>query len=114
MIDGGWIETMKLKIARGFERGASGLGDFAHTPLDEIENLEGQRSDRAFDLTKLRQHIIGLTGMNHRYRDNGRIRGTCVSANDGLEGLHHLTRDGHRVDARVRECRVRAFTADDD
>jgi hypothetical protein len=101
-VDGGRVVAHELELALRVVRRAGVLGDLLHALLDQVEHLEREGAHRALQLAAVGDDVGGLAGMDHGDRDDAGVDRLLVAADDGLEGLHHLAGDGHRVDAVVR------------
>ena len=113
-VDGGRVVAVEVELAARAHGGAHAFGDFLHALLDQVEHLEGEGAHRALDLARIGDHVGGFAGVDHGDGDHARVHRLLVAREDGLEGLHDLAGDGHRVAAHVRQRRVAALAADGD
>ncbi len=90
------------------------LGHVAHALLDHVQHLNGEGAHRALKHAVVRHHVGGFTGVDHGHRNHTGVHRFLVACDDGLEGLHHLAGNGHRVDAVVGQRGVAALAPDGD
>ncbi len=79
--------------------------------FDQVQHLDAEGAHRALQLAEVGYHIGGFAGVDHGDRDDARIHGFLVAADDVLEALHHLAGHRHRVCAEVRHRGVAALAA---
>ena len=106
VVEGGWVIAFELKGALALKGGAQVLRQVAHAPLNHVEHLFGEGAYGTSQLTAVRDHVGGLTRMDHGDGDDASINGFFIAGDDGLKGLNELTSDENRVYAVVREGSV--------
>ena len=110
-VDGRRVIAHKFKAAVHTKRLRCVHGHLAHAQLNHVQHFNRERAHCTLQLHAIRDHISGLSGVNHRDRDHARINRLFVTANDGLKGLHHLASHRHRVQPVVWHGGVAPFAA---
>mmetsp|Transcript_70481 Transcript_70481/g.166212 ORF Transcript_70481/g.166212 Transcript_70481/m.166212 type:complete len:304 (+) Transcript_70481:1718-2629(+) len=114
MVDGRRVVAAELELGAQLEGAGQLRGHLAHAALQQVQQLQREGAHRAFEHDRVRHHIGGLAGVDHRHRDHAGVDRPLVAADDGLEGRDQLAGRRHRVQAQVRHGRVRSLAAQRD
>ena len=114
VVDGGWVVALERKAATATKSCAKMLSSFSHAGLDRVQHTHTEGAHGAAQLTTVWDDVGGFSSVDHGDGDDARVHRFDVSGDDGLEGLHHLGRDGHGVDGVVRQSGMTAFALDGD
>ena len=82
--------------------------------LDQAQGVGGKGARSAADEGLLRDHVIGVAGMDLGDAEDRRVERSDISRHDGLQRRRDVAGDDHRIDPGFRAGAVRAAAGDGD